>query len=164
MTSAFGQACTTFAEQNYGAGNMDRCKIVLVRCVQLGALSTIILCLGFLAAGKPILGLFTTEREIVEIAYVRLIYIYSAYIFSALVEVMSGYLRAFNWSMIPTAASLIGVCGLRILWVYTVFSKIHTFAGLMVAYPVSLFVTALILWMIFFSTAAGCTVWSPLQL
>ena len=58
-------------------------------------------------------------------------------------EILAGFLRGFGVSMPPALVSLIGVCGVRILWIIAVFPRLHTFSGLMMVYPVSLGVAAL---------------------
>ena len=62
--------------------------------------------------------------------------------FSLLYEVMSGYLRGFGISLAPALLTVLGVCGVRILWIMTVFPLQPTFQVIMLAYPVSLFATA----------------------
>jgi hypothetical protein len=44
--------------------------------------------------------------------------------------------------MPPALISLIGVCGIRIIWIFAVFPSHHTFSGLMKVYPLSLSVAA----------------------
>ena len=54
-----------------------------------------------------------------------------------LYEVMSGYLRGFGISLVPAILTTVGVCGIRIAWVYTIFPKDRTFKTLLMAYPLS---------------------------
>ena len=149
LINAFGQACTTFTGQNYGAGEMERCKKVLKRCVGLAFLFAGVLCTVILLFGKGLLHLFTADPEVIEAGYLRLVYIFGSYVFSLLVEVMSGYLRGFGYSIFPALATVIGVCGVRITWIYTVFPLRPTFASIMIIYPISMCVTAVILWAIY---------------
>lgn len=69
--------------------------------------------------------------------------IFSAYTFTMLYEVMSGYLRGFGISLMPAILTTVGVCGVRIAWIRFVFPQSMTFRTIMTAYPVSLSVTAL---------------------
>nr|WP_289046949.1 hypothetical protein [uncultured Blautia sp.] len=62
-----------------------------------------------------------------------------------LYEVMSGYLRGFGISLVPAILTTVGVCGIRIAWVYTIFPKDRTFKPLLMAYPASLSVTAVLI-------------------
>ena len=71
--------------------------------------------------------------------------IFTAYIFTMLYEVMSGYLRGFGISLVPAILTTVGVCGVRIAWIYTVFPTSRTFSTIMTAYPVSLSATAVLM-------------------
>ena len=60
-------------------------------------------------------------------------------------ELMSSYLRGFGISLVPALLTILGVCGVRIAWVYGVFPSSRTFHTLMMAYPISLSVTAVLI-------------------
>lgn len=60
-------------------------------------------------------------------------------------EMIAGYLRGFGISMVPAVLTMLGVCGVRIVWVYTAFAASRTFDTLLLAYPLSLAVTAALL-------------------
>ena len=67
--------------------------------------------------------------------------------FSLLYEVMSGYLRGFGVSLTPAVLTMLGVCGVRISWVHWVFPGSRTFRTIMMAYPISLSATALMIFL-----------------
>ena len=143
--NAFTQACTTFVGQNYGAGQLDRCKKTL-RCAYIeDALATGAAIALVLAAGKTLLALFNRDPEVIACGYTRLVVIFSAYAFSMTYEMIAGYLRGFGISMVPAVLTMLGVCGVRIVWVYTAFAANRTFDTLLLAYPLSLAVTAALL-------------------
>ena len=142
ILNSFSQACTTFVGQNYGAGNRQRCRRTLQLCLVEGAVTLgagIVLVLFF---GKSLLAIFNRDPEVIAIGYVRLMTIMVSHAFSLLYEVMSGYLRGFGISLAPALLTVLGVCGVRILWIMTVFPLQPTFQVIMLAYPVSLFATA----------------------
>lgn len=141
--NSFSQACTTFVGQNYGAGKIERCKKTLYLSLIEDAVATVSAILLVLFSGKFLLSLFSSDPKVIEIGYMRLIIIFIAYGFSMLYEVMSGYMRGFGFSLIPAIITMIGVCGTRITWIYTVFPKNRTFETIMISYPISLAVTAL---------------------
>lgn len=60
-------------------------------------------------------------------------------------ETISGYLRGFGISFLPALLTTLGTIGVRFVWVLGVFPVYHTFESLLLVYPVSLFVTALLL-------------------
>ncbi|MBQ3389646.1 MAG: MATE family efflux transporter [Firmicutes bacterium] len=145
LLNSFTQACTTFVGQNYGAGNIIRCKKVWKDCILLAIIFTAAMCITILVFSRPLLGLFNKNPEVIELGRIRLFYLYSAYLFSLLADISSGYLRGFGKSLTPALATVFTVCGTRILWVYTVFRQHGTFGSLLLVYPVSLGLNALVI-------------------
>lgn len=142
VLSSFSQACTTFTGQNFGAGNIKRCRRVLKNCILEDLICTALSILLILILGRQILSLFNPDEEVVANGYTRLIWIFSAYTFSMLYENIAGYLRGFGISLIPAVLTVLGVCGVRIAWIGTVFKTYRTFPSILSAYPVSMAVTA----------------------
>lgn len=140
--NSFSQATTTFVGQNFGAGKIKRCKQSMAVSLAEGALAlgaAIALILGF---GRNILSIFNPNPEVIELAYQRLILIFSAYFFSMTYEIVSGYLRGFGISVIPAIITIVCICGVRISWIYLVFPLEPTFNRIMMVYPISLATTA----------------------
>lgn len=145
ILNSFSQACTTFVGQNYGAGQIKRCKRTLILCLIEDAIASGFAILIVLLAGRFLLSLFDKTPEVIDVGFVRLKMIFSAYVFSMLYEVMSGYLRGFGISLVPAILTTIGVCGTRIFWIYVIFPTHRNFETIMTAYPVSLSITALLI-------------------
>ena len=140
--NAFGQACTTFVGQNYGAGKKDRCRRVLKLCLIQSFLATAASSALILFFATPLLSIFNRDPEVIQYGTIRLEYIFFAYLFSFAQEAFSGYLRGFGISTIPAACSVFGICGIRLAWIFTVFRWVPSFATIMQVYPLSLGVTA----------------------
>ena len=145
VMNSFSQACTTFVGQNYGAGQIKRCKrtlwLTLIEdTIASGAAIGIVLLVG-----RFLLSVFNSDPQVIEIGYTRLVIVFSAYTFSMLYEIMSGYLRGFGVSLVPAVLTMIGVCGIRIAWIELVFPKNHNFETIMTVYPISLAATALLI-------------------
>lgn len=121
------------------------CRQVLILCIVEDAIATSAVILLILLSGKTLLALFNNDPQVIELGYTRLVMVFSAYAFSMLYENMSGYLRGFRISLIPAILTVIGVCGVRILWMFTVFPMHRTFRAILMAYPVSLSITALLI-------------------
>jgi len=143
--NSFSQACTTFVGQNYGAGQLKRCKRTLLLSLLEDTITSVAAIFLILFSGKFLLSLFNSDPEVISIGYTRLLMIFTAYIFSMLYEVMSGYLRGFGISLVPAILTTLGVCVTRIVWVYAVFPMDRTFHTLLMAYPVSLSITAVLI-------------------
>ena len=145
VLNSFSQACATFTGQNYGARQVGRCKRVLGICILedfIATASTIALVLLF---GHRLLALFDATPEVVAVGYTRLVMVFSAYTFSMLYEVMSGYLRGFGISLAPALLTVVGVVGVRITWIEFVFPMHRTFEAIMIIYPISLAATAVLI-------------------
>ena len=142
--SSFGQACTTFVGQNYGAGKLDRCRKTLVLCLLEDAITTAVVIALVLASGRFLLSIFNSDPQVIELGYTRLTLVFFAYIFSLLYDIMSGYLRGFGISLVPALLTMAGVCGTRILWIAAVFPQHRNFTTIMTAYPISLGITAVL--------------------
>lgn len=145
ILNSFGQACTTFVGQNYGAAQIDRCRKTLKLCIIENIIVTGLTMLVMLLSGRFLIGLFNNDPEVIEIGFTRLKIVYTSYIFSLLYEVMSAYMRGYGISLVPAILTMLGVCGIRIVWIYTVFPMSRTFATIMTVYPVSLAATAVLI-------------------
>lgn len=145
FVSSFGQACTTFTGQNFGAGNIDRCKKTLKTCLVESELAVGLLVLIVFFLGRQIVGLFNGDAEVIQLGYERLCIIVPAYFFSMIYETSSDYMRGFGVSVAPAVLTVIGVCGSRLLWVAFVFPAFATFETIMYVYPVSLGLTAVLI-------------------
>ena len=143
ILNSFTQACTTFVGQNFGAGQLKRCKKTLLLCLFEGAIALGCGIAAILFFGRSLVALFNSDPEVVANGYLRLLYIMPAHVFSLFYEVMSGYLRGLGISLAPAVLTTLGVCGVRITWVQFVFPQSPTLATLMTVYPISLGVTAL---------------------
>lgn len=145
VLNSFSQACTTFVGQNYGAGRLDRCRKALILCLVEDLIASACAIGLVLLCGKSLLAIFNNDPEVIAIGYTRLLIIFSAYTFSMLYEVMSGYLRGFGISLVPAVLTTLGVCGVRISWIQFVFPLRRTLSTIMIAYPASLSATALLI-------------------
>lgn len=143
IMNSFGQACTTFVGQNYGAKKIDRCKKTLILCIAEGGIALGLTMIFLLIFGRQVLSIFNGNPDIIEVGYVRLFYILISYIFSLLYDNQAGYMRGFGISFTPACLTILGVCGTRIIWRYAIFPIENSFNILMIAYPVSLCITAI---------------------
>ena len=94
--------------------------------------------------GKPLLGLYNQEPEVIAKGMIRMGIIMPTYFLCGLMDVMVGQLRGIGYSIMPMIVSLTGACLLRIVWILTVFAQNHDLTVLYMSYPVSWFVTFVI--------------------
>ena len=145
LLNAFSQACTTFVGQNFGAGALRRCKKTLALCLTEGVVTLATAVLTILFFGKTLLAIFNNDPEVVAIGFIRLRTVMLSHLFSLFYDVLSGYLRGFGISLAPSLLTMLGVCGIRIAWIQLVFPQSRTFQTIMTVYPISLSVTALLI-------------------
>lgn len=130
-------ASMNFTSQNVGAGKYKRIRRVC-------AISCAASCITALAIGTVIfifrtqlLGLFDKNPEVVELGTVRITITAFCYWIFALMQVFAGCLRGMGHSMQPMINSLVGVCGLRVAYILTLFTLAPTLFNLYLSYPVS---------------------------
>ena len=145
IMNSFGQTCTTFVGQNYGAGQNDRCRKILRLCLLQSAAGTAASGGLILLFSRPLLSIFNQDPEVIAAGQIRLTYIFIAYLFSFAQEGLSGYLRGFGVSFIPAACAVVGICGVRLTWIFTVFRRAPSFTTIMQVYPLSLGITAAVI-------------------
>ena len=142
--NAFHQAAISFVGQNYGAAKCDRVDKVARYCTLFAVLFGLVL--GNLAYlfGAPLAGIYAPgEPDVVQQALVRMLYICCPYFICGVMEGLVGTLRGLGSSVIPMLVSVVGACGLRLLWVAAVFPRYRTPACLYLSYPVTWTITAL---------------------
>lgn len=142
--NAFYQAAITFVGQNYGAAKCDRVDKVARQCVGFAVLFGLVV--GNLAYffGAPLVGIYAPgEPEVVRQALIRMSIICCPYFICGFMDTLVGVLRGLGSSMIPMAVSIVGACGLRLIWVATVFPLYRTPTCLYISYPITWMVTGL---------------------
>lgn len=142
--NGFHQAALNYIGQNVGARQYKRVKKVLMVClgcvVVLGAvLGTVIL-----KAGPVLLSIYVpNSAEAVKWGMVRLSCMCYPFIFGGVMDVSTGALRGMGASLSPMIISILGICGLRIAYIYTLFQlpAFHTPQWLYYSYGISWAVT-----------------------
>lgn len=139
--NSFHQTAISFTGQNYGAGNFKRIGKILAIClVMVFGVGAVFGNMTYLFAGS-LLRLYSTDGEVIQYGILRLSIICTTYCLCGMMDVMVGSLRGMGRSVMPMLVSLAGACGFRILWIYTVFSRIHTLESLYISYPISWAIT-----------------------
>lgn len=150
--NAFGQTLVTFVGQNYGAGNHERCREIVRKTMLMSWGFTMVLSLLFLLITRPVLGLFTNDANIVELGVTRVKVLLYAETLNVIMDNLSGTMRGLGRSLVPAIVSLIGVCGVRITWIFTGFHIYHTWMSILLLFPVSWGITAAVLVVLYLRT------------
>lgn len=144
--NAFYQATISFTSQNFGARQYRRIYKILFA----GELCVVItgLLLGNLAVlfGDVLLGIYSPSAEVIAAGMVRMKFICTVYALCGIMDVLVGALRGIGYSIIPMIVSLIGACGLRLLWIATVFQipEYHSLSTVYISYPITWTITLIV--------------------
>ena len=149
VIAAFQQACTTFVSQNYGAGNLPRCREVTRWSLRLNIVAMLVLGAIILLFMRPLLRIFNGDPAVVEIGVIRIVYVVVPEIFAVFIDIFSGSMRGYGYSLMPALVTLVCICGVRLSWVWLVFPHCPTFETLMVIYPISWAVTSLCIYFLY---------------
>ncbi|MCI8496055.1 MAG: MATE family efflux transporter [Lachnospiraceae bacterium] len=142
--NSYHQTALSFTSQNFGAGNYKRIVKVLLEC--FATVTVVGLSMGWASywLGNQLLGIYSSDPQIIEVGMLRLSVICTTYCLCGIMEVLVGGLRGIGSAVLPMVVSLLGACGFRIIWIFTVFSRHRSLWVLYVSYPVSWTLTALV--------------------
>ncbi len=139
--NSFSQAAVTFTSQSAGAKNYKLVKKILYTTLMLVGIVGVTLSSAVCILRKPLMELYSSNAEDIVAGMNRLIVICMAYFLCGFMDVTTGTIRGMGNSTVPMIIALIGACGMRIAWVYTVFRSWHTTISLYISYPISWAVT-----------------------
>ncbi len=137
--NGFSQGSLTFCSQNMGAGRTDRIKKIVwisqASIIVIGA----VLGAVFLFFGTELLGIFSTNPEVIKAGMSRLWIIFTTYFLCGMMDGMANSIRGIGHSLMPVISSLIGACLFRIIWLFTIFliPQFHTPTTIFLSYPIS---------------------------
>ena len=144
--NALYQATISFVSQNLGAGNYHRIRKIVIRA-QLCVLAVgLVLGNAVSLFGSVLLGIYSRSDDVIQAGLIRLGICARTYALCGVMDVMVGGLRGIGYSVMPMIVSLVGACGLRLLWIATIFQvpRFHTIQMLYWSYPISWAITALV--------------------
>lgn len=145
FVNGFTQATTTFVGQNYGAKNLRRCFRITKVAFAVEAAFLLVITALVLIFSRQVIGWFSSDPEVISLGSARLFIVGSTLYINGVIDIISGSLRGYSYSLPPAIVVLVGICSVRITWIYTVFAAHHDFLTLLVAYPASWIVTLLVL-------------------
>lgn len=142
--NSFHKAALNFIGQNMGAKKFARVKKTFLICLASVFVVGLIAGISVFVFGRELLSIYITDSaQAIEYGMIRLMYISLPYCICGIMDVVTGSLRGIGSSVSPMVISILGVCGLRILWIYTIFRipGFHTPECLFSSYAVSWAIT-----------------------
>lgn len=141
MINAFNQTAVTFTSQNYGAKDLERCKRAFRISLVTGMTLTLVMSFIFVGATDFFAGIYTNDPVAIKYAIIRMKHVTLLECLTGVYEISGGALRGMGHSLLPALLTVIGSCGFRVVWLYTVFKVVPTFTMLMNVYPVTWVIT-----------------------
>jgi putative MATE family efflux protein len=135
--NAYYNAAITFTGQNMGAKKYNRIDTVAKVCTVLIFATWIIIGGLILLFGRPLLGIYTTNQEVINLGMLRMYIMMATFFTCGAMNVYPGLTRGMGFSMLPMLCTLVGACLMRIIWLATVFTWYHTVVALFACYPVT---------------------------
>lgn len=143
--NAVGQGALTFTSQNMGAGKYSRINRIVLTCgICSGVIGFVLGSIAYMFGGS-LVAIYDPRPEIVVPALTRMRFVCGMYFLCGIMDVMGTSIRGMGYPTLPTVVSMLGACGLRLLWVFTIFRvpQFHTEEILFMSYPISWIVTFL---------------------
>lgn len=145
IMNAFGQAATTFSGQNFGAKQFRRVNSTLKICLLFTGAVGLVLGPLLYVFGTPLLKIYSPDNlNAIYFGMIRLKYICLLYVTCGIMEVFTGVIRGTGSTVMPMVVSIFGVCGVRIVWIFTAFQYVHTLDCLYLSYVLSWTFTSLV--------------------
>ena len=141
--NAFQQTSVNFTGQNVGARQYDRVKKILGICIALVTVVGLITGVSAYVFGEQLLSIYITDSpEAIAYGMIRLAF-FVPYFLCGIMEVSTGALRGMGASLTPMVITVLGACGIRLAWIYTIFQipRFHTPQCLFFSYTVSWILT-----------------------
>lgn len=144
IMGAFGVSITTFSGQNYGAEKIDRVKKGVRQTLVMCMMAAVTLSGILYFSGQYVYLLFTEDAAVIEKGMEILKFLVPTYFTFVFIEILSGALRGMGNSLVPMLLTSIGVCGLRVLWIFIAVPKRPEIKTVIFSYPLSWAVTSVL--------------------
>jgi len=141
--NSFSQGALTFMSQNIGGGKYTRINRIAVITCACAAVTGIILGNAAYFLAEPLINIYDSRAAVVEAGTIRMGLVCCFYFTCGLMDCIVGNIRGMGFAVTPTIVSLIGACGLRIIWIATIFQipRFHTEFMLFLSYPITWIIT-----------------------
>lgn len=147
--NAFGISITTFSGQNFGAGKYERVRKGTKTCLKIALVVTLGLSALIYFVAPYIYLLFTKDPTVIEIGLKMARFLAPAFVTYFCIEILSGSLRGMGASFVPMIITVLGICVLRITWLFTAVPAWYDIKTVMFSYPLT-WVTTSTLFIIYY--------------
>ncbi len=144
IVNSFQQAAVNYIGQNVGAGKYERVNRIYGICMASAAVMAGTAGFMVYSFGEQLLSIYIPDSpEAIAYGMIRLTWCALPYFILAVMDVTSGALRGMGASVSPMLIYVLGICGIRIGWIFTVFQlpEYHTLESLYATYIISWTIT-----------------------
>ena len=142
--NSFGISITTFVGQNFGARRYERIRKGVRICLVMAMLAAVGLSTFLYHMGPYIYRLFTKDPLVLEKGVQIVHFFVPTFITYSMIEIFSGALRGLGNSLIPMIMTCVGICVLRLVWIFTMVPRIHDVKTVILSYPITWTVTSIL--------------------
>jgi len=141
--TALNAATVAFVGQNLGAGNLKRAKQVIFCCLLMTLALTLVMGFGIYLIGEPFYRLYVPKDDAaVEVAGTRAEIMMTTNFLLGAQNILGAATQVFGYAFTITVISIIGVFGIRTLWMNCIYPLYNTLEMVYTCYPVSWIVIA----------------------
>lgn len=151
ILNSISQGVLTFSGQNFGAGKMRRIrkgvtKSLLLSFVIVGSIS-----LFAILFSHQLLGIYSDDSKVIEVGAYKMLFVAGTYFICGFNELFVSGIRGMGYSFVPMLTSVFGICGIRIIYVATIYKLFSSLPSLYLTYPLSWTITAIVNGILFYS-------------
>ncbi|MBR1965650.1 MAG: MATE family efflux transporter, partial [Lentisphaeria bacterium] len=136
-STALGHTMVSFVGQNLGGKQYKRIR----ESIRYGMIFAIILTLVIsgiiLLFREPLLAMFNKNPEVIKWGVVRFLISLPMQWACSVMEIETSALRGLGCSIGPTLIMIFGICVFRIVWLWTMFRAVPTYAVLVWSFPIT---------------------------
>lgn len=134
---AMGQACSVFASQHMGIGNLTRLHKGMKVAIALGVAITAVLTALVLAAREPIFSLFASEDAVISLGSNIALVTYPFYVLYMFLEGFGATLRGIGKTFAVMVIILVNMCVVRLALLHVFLWWQTTATGVAWVYPLT---------------------------
>lgn len=134
---SLSMAAATFTGQNLGAGKKERIKKGVYICILIGIIYTLVTCAISMAVPRQLLGIFTSETEVVDYGIVCLKLFMPYYWMLSTFQIVLGAVRGEGHTFASLVLNSSAMCLFRIIYILIVMTYFESFFAVIAIYPLS---------------------------
>lgn len=141
---AFNNACITFTSQNVGAKQYHKIRRIMLTSLVLIVSSAFLVGFTGWYFGDILLSFYSNDSFVIEIGKIRLFYVVLFLFLNGVLDAFLSSMRGMGISTTPTILMLIGIVGVRMIWIFMIFPLNPTIEMIYLCFPVSWIITSII--------------------